>query len=687
MRTFYSIILLLFSYLAIGQNQDEKYVDSLESVLKNVRHLEKEQRDAKTETQKVDVLCLLARHYDGIDSTKTFDYAYEALDISGNLDYETGLVNANFTLGRAYMYLDPIKALDYLKTGAQLADRLIKKDSSRKLLSLWAVGTYNLGITYGYLGNDSYEIEYVDKVIPTVEKLGDSLFLANIYTNLGTKYLDLQELNKNYRFEKLKNAYRNLLRGRKIYRLLGNPPETTFNIIQLAMAYEGMDSLANMKKSLDESRILLKKYPNDFDRFNFSLQESQYQIRTQQPEKALGTLDDIVGLVNNDSTTLQFGIVMQRYAKAYQIMNDYDNAVKFFTNYIDHSKKLNRGPSYYRGLYDRSANYAALDEHEKAYNDLLKAFHIYDSLETKRTITRLEELNLKFETAKREKEILGLKVKNEEKKSQSYLLAGIISLLALLLFVGYYVYDRRLKKSRKNEMLQSAQMNQLKHEQEAKIYSAMIEGQEKERKRLAIDLHDGLGGRLSGISLNLSKLDKDEPKQYPKKQLQKVMKDLDDSLTELRTIARNMMPETLVKFGLQAALKDYCSSMTDNDTKVTLQFYGSEKGIEIGQQVTMYRVIQELINNAVKHANASEILVQYMREGNQVDITVEDNGVGFKKELVETKSSGMGLSNLRTRVAYLKGNLDFQSEENEGTTVNVHLIVDQELNHDQDHAA
>ncbi|MGS0527682.1 sensor histidine kinase [Zobellia nedashkovskayae] len=137
-----------------------------------------------------------------------------------------------------------------------------------------------------------------------------------------------------------------------------------------------------------------------------------------------------------------------------------------------------------------------------------------------------------------------------------------------------------------------------------------------------------------------------------------------------------MMPETLVKFGLKAALKDYCSSMTGNDTKVTLQFYGTEKGIGLNEQVTMYRVIQELINNAIKHAHASDVLVQYMRDGNKVDITVEDNGVGFNKENIVTKDGGMGLSNLRTRVAYLKGDLEFHSEENEGTTVNVQINVD-----------
>lgn len=151
------------------------------------------------------------------------------------------------------------------------------------------------------------------------------------------------------------------------------------------------------------------------------------------------------------------------------------------------------------------------------------------------------------------------------------------------------------------------------------------------------------------------------------------MKDLGDSLTELRAIARNMMPETLLKFGLQAALKDYSSSMTGGKTKVTLQFYGNEQGMDIQQKVTLYRVIQELINNAVKHANASEILVQFIREGNAINVTVEDNGIGMQVAEMQKEHEGMGLSNLRTRVAYLKGELDFQSEPHEGTTVNVNM--------------
>lgn len=667
MRLSFIISLLFLPFFILSQTTKEQYRDSLQRVLENIENLEKEQRDTEVMDHKVEVLCRLAREYDGVDSTKTFDLAFEALKISEKRNYPTGIVDANFTLGRAFMYINPKDAADYLEKGLELANTLIKKDSSQKVMKLWANGTYNLGLTYGYLGEHRKEIEFTDRVIPVVEKLGDSLFLANIYTNLGVKHMNLANFQE---------AYHSLYRGRKIYTSLNDPPETTFNVTQIAMALEGLDSLDQMKKTLVEAELLLEKYPSTFDRFNFNLQESQYYLRTKRPEDALKSLDEILSLVENDTGSKLYGMVMQRYAQAYKGMKDFERAAAYTTKYIDNSKAMNSGLNWFEGLYQRSEYQAAANNYENAYLDLKMAVDIYDSLETINTVAKLEELNIKYETAQREKEILALKVKNEEKKSHAYLLGGLASILAFVLFIGYYAYNQKLRKARKKELRQEAEVNLLKQEQQNKIFSAMIEGQEKERKRLAIDLHDGLGGRLSGISMNLSKLDKDEPKQYPKAQLQKVMKDLDDSLTELRTIARNMMPETLVKFGLQAALKDYCSSMTGKDTKVTLQFYGGDKGIGIQQQVTMYRVIQELINNAIKHAKASEVLVQYMREGNNVDITVEDNGVGFKKNKQQTKDSGMGLSNLRTRVAYLKGNLDFHSEANEGTTVNVHINID-----------
>ncbi|MEM8846867.1 MAG: sensor histidine kinase, partial [Bacteroidota bacterium] len=323
-------------------------------------------------------------------------------------------------------------------------------------------------------------------------------------------------------------------------------------------------------------------------------------------------------------------------------------------------------------------------DYKDAYSSLVKAMDIYDSVETQNTVQKINDLEVQYRTAEKEREIL--KLQNEKDKSElalakqranGYLLALLIGILIFATSTAYIFYRNKLRKARRKERLRESELERLKQEQQTKIYSAMIEGQEKERKRLAIDLHDGLGGRLSGISLNLSKLDKDQPMEYPKKRLRKVVDDLDASLQELRTIARNLMPETLVKFGLKAALKDYCSNMTGTSTTVTLQYYGDEDGIPMAQQVTIFRIIQELINNAVKHAGASEVLIQYIRDGKQIHITVEDNGIGMPDEaLNENKGKGMGLGNLRTRVAYLKGKLDFHSDKAEGTTVNIHFELD-----------
>jgi len=211
------------------------------------------------------------------------------------------MANTNFTLGRALMYIDPQQAIAYLEKGKVLADRLVKEDSSESIMKLWATGTYNLGLTFGYVGKHQKEPRFTEQTIPVVKKLGDSIFLANIYTNLGVKQLNLANHAE---------AYHNLIQGRTIYSALENPPETTFNVIQLALAYEGLDSLDQMKNTLSQAEILFKKYPNIFDTFNLGLQQSQYFLRAKQPDEALKALDSIAVFVQNDNNSVQYGLVM-----------------------------------------------------------------------------------------------------------------------------------------------------------------------------------------------------------------------------------------------------------------------------------------------------------------------------------------------------------------------------------------
>jgi signal transduction histidine kinase len=259
-----------------------------------------------------------------------------------------------------------------------------------------------------------------------------------------------------------------------------------------------------------------------------------------------------------------------------------------------------------------------------------------------------------------------------QKDITNYILLG--SLLVLLIIGSLlYAYNRKKQQlSKQTEQLQAQRIKELEQEKLLIAFDSLLKGQEEERSRLAKDLHDGLGGMLSGVKLSLSAmkgniiLTEDNARLFTK-----TLDQLDNSIGEMRRVAHNMMPEALVKFGLQQAAQDYCDSLSESQhLKIRGQFHGLENRMEPATEIIVYRIIQELLNNIVKHANASEALVQVMRHDMNLAITVEDNGKGFEPAKLEFQK-GAGLSNVRSRVDYLKGQMDIRSELGKGTSVHI----------------
>ena len=205
---------------------------------------------------------------------------------------------------------------------------------------------------------------------------------------------------------------------------------------------------------------------------------------------------------------------------------------------------------------------------------------------------------------------------------------------------------------------------------------AVLKGEEQERTRLAKDLHDGLGGLLSGVKFSLSNM-KDNLIITPDNMavFERSLDMIDASIRELRRVAHNMMPEMLTKFGLDEALKEYCNILNGTGLlKVKYQSLGMEARLDKSLEIIVYRIIQELLNNIIKHASASEAFVQLVRETKRLNVVVEDNGKGFDTAILE-KNKGAGWMNIRSRVDYLKGQLDIHSEEGKGTLVNIEFNI------------
>jgi len=201
---------------------------------------------------------------------------------------------------------------------------------------------------------------------------------------------------------------------------------------------------------------------------------------------------------------------------------------------------------------------------------------------------------------------------------------------------------------------------------------ALLRGQDEERRRLARDLHDGLGGMLATVKLYLSSSrSRGELLPAAAPLFEQAISHLDNSVAELRRVARNLMPEALLTFGLGPALHDLCQAVQQaGDVPVQLTTHGLTPRLAPAIEVELYRIVQELLNNVLRHARAQQILVQLMRYEGELHLVVEDDGRGFDPL---TAGLGVGLRSVQARAQYLGGHLDVQSQPGQGTSVSLLL--------------
>ncbi len=324
--------------------------------------------------------------------------------------------------------------------------------------------------------------------------------------------------------------------------------------------------------------------------------------------------------------------------------------------------------------------YAQTGEMAEAYLLADRRRLLQDSIRSQEIEAQVRALELAYETKQKEQENLQLKAQNETQAArlslQRLLLGGFLLLIGIGGMAFYYYQKsqqgkRELAEQKAN--LQAQQIQEMQKDQQLIATQAMVEGQEAERNRLAKDLHDGLGGLLSTLRLQLSQLREEEGRLREHPSMLHSQDLLDKASLELRRIAHNLMPQALMRFGLQTALEDFVGDINQS-TKLDLdlQIYGLPIPLSPAHELTVYRIIQELVHNVLKHAHASEALVQVLRREGRLYVTVEDNGCGF--DPANEAIWGQGLANLRSRAEYLQGKLEMDSRLGEGT--NVYLEFD-----------
>ncbi|MFT7377674.1 MAG: two-component system NarL family sensor kinase, partial [Sphingobacteriales bacterium] len=251
----------------------------------------------------------------------------------------------------------------------------------------------------------------------------------------------------------------------------------------------------------------------------------------------------------------------------------------------------------------------------------------------------------------------------------SLLLAALI--LIFLMARNYRLKQRSLIEiSQKNDDIHKQQVNKLINKQELRVINAMISGQEKERKRIAQDLHDGLGSLLSTINLHFSVVTEGVSKlnQSHKKSLETAQNLMDQAVDEVRRISHNMISGDFMEYGLLATTESLVKTI--NNTKsisIDLTTIGTPIRFSHNMEIGIYRIIQEILSNALKHAKAKKIKLVIEFRKKEMKVFIEDDGVGFNPK---QEAKGLGIKGIENRVSSMKGSVEFDSMAGKGTTIN-----------------
>lgn len=490
-------------------------------------------------------------------------------------------------------------------------------------------------------------ISWYEKAIESFEAKGDKKGSALVKSNVANIFFSLSDFESAYKY--MSEAHK----GLKQFNDSTNMP-IILGILSISEARTGRYKMAskhanetldlaqrfNIPKGIALGHLACAEVAYSEERY---LEAIVYYKRTDSVATLIGSANLIhlahVGMLTNYISLNDFKSAKEIGEKALGELASVPNKTTEFTI----RKKLAKA-------------YAGLNDFEKAYEFKQQADSIYTKTSSLKNKEYINELLIRHDTERKENQLKierkenGLKEAQLTKQGWILFALALVLLIAILVFIGY----------------RNVQKNKLKYiraEQEKELMRALIDGEENERQRVANELHDGLASDLTGIKMILSQSEVALP--------EGVLSALTRVHEETRRISHNMSPLNLEKLGLVSALSNF--SQENSSAATRIEFYSSKEHINIEpieHAVLMYRIAQEFIQNALKHANCSIIDVQLMVHEHELTINIEDNGQGFD---VASESSSFGLMNVRKNIELLKGELEIDSRPQKGTVVFISL--------------
>jgi signal transduction histidine kinase len=589
------------------------------------------------------------------------------------------------------------------------------------------------GLAYCNLGRYAKSLETYATVYPLSKKIGSSS-TSLLYNNIGLVYynqgvyataayyyqLAIKEMEQEVhpssmilitysnlaaifaQFGQYEQALRYLLQAEFLGRRERYEDDGLgYALVNIGCVYVVQNKLKQAQPYLIEAISIGKKYNNPDLVQTASVNLGDILIREKKPDQAIGYLKALIAAGGGNN--LITSTINPRYAlsNAYFELGRYEEAEATIVPALEIASKL--------GISEGRANahqqLAKIYEAEGKYEVALKQERLYRTLRDSQLNLEkskaINDLELKYRTAQKDKEITENKLmitqQNSKLLRKNTIIWGIA--LGVLILAGTswqrYRHDKKLQGQKIQGLEQEREL--LEQRQELNAMQSMISGEEKERKRIGRELHDGIGGLLSVVRIRFSSLKKKHEELREEEDFKEIVELLDEATAEVRKTAHNLMPETLLRAGLTEAVRIFCERVRrGNDLSIQVESYGEAMRLEPFLELSLYRIIQELVQNIIKHSKAEIAQVQFNwkeeqfaqlqnpasggtggsiaqthRESQEISggkliIMVEDNGMGFQPE---KEAQGIGLENTLARVKALQGQMHIDSAAGSGTTI------------------
>lgn len=514
-----------------------------------------------------------------------------------------------------------------------------------------------------YLGNYQYAMKLCTDGLPWAEKTGDKITEANFHNILAY----------------VSNKQGNRAEAHKHYRACLSLAEDLKDSGGIAHAYREWSAVFFDELRLDSAlHYLMKSYSiyklvYASNAYAAAMMNTVYKISLVYKSKgdyktalkyALETVKTPVNLNSFDVPLyyINLGDLYLRLNESQQAFANYQHGLSF-AKAIKHKEDIRDA------YYSLSEFYRNEKRFDSAYYYYSNYIDLKDSITNEKTQQNIAFMQSQFDTERKDQQIRDQQAKLKRQSLVRNIIIG--SSIVLLLVAGLFYNSYRLKQKNKFQQQLNKQQNEL--------MNTVIAVQDKERKRIAEDLHDSIGSILSAAKLKLSAIAETASVNGDSqiKNYDDTMNLLDEAVNEMRNISHNLLPASLLRLGLVPGLQNLFDKISSKSgLHVSFNAYGFKNRLDESIEVSIYRIILEAVNNVIKHAKAKNLAVQLMQYDSYINILVEDDGIGFDSG-ASSQLPGIGLNNIYSRVDYMKGKVDIDTKPKAGTVINIDIPYQQ----------